>query len=91
MILAAVDPTHADDRHCAVDHLILRTAPEHVHVREGELVEITQSLLESMAVDLLVLSALSRSRLKRALVGGTAEKLLRAVDADILVIKRSAA
>lgn len=146
-ILAAVDPTHEDDRHGAVDRLILRTAldlarqmemrahlvhaytvptrfsgviettmldstadpygiadyhherthelarahhipAENVHVRDGELVETVESLLETLAVDVLVIGALSRTRLRRALLGGTAEKLLREIGADILVIKQ---
>lgn len=87
---AAADGRNVDNCHAKQVHQIARAHNvdvAHVHISTGTLPEVIGPLIESMGVDVIVLGALSRNALKRMLVGGTAEKLLRAVDADILVVK----
>jgi len=45
------------------------------------------SLAQESDVDLLVMGAVARSALGRLLIGNTAEKVLDAVDCDLLIIK----
>jgi universal stress protein E len=80
----------ADDRHTRRMHELARAhglSAEHTQVVQGDLIETLQGLIGSLGVDVVVTGALSRSRLKRMLIGSTAERLLRAIDTDIVVVK----
>ena len=57
------------------------------HLLEGFPEEVIPSFVEERSVDLLVMGAISRSNLENALIGNTAERVLEAVQTDLLVIK----
>lgn len=57
------------------------------HLLQGYPEEVIPDLLEEQGMGLLVMGAVSRSRLDTALIGHTAERLLDEVPCDVLVIK----
>ena len=61
---------------------------EDLHVVDGQLVDVVEAALEPLDVDFVVIGALSRTRVRRMFVGGTAEELLRCVTTDLLVVKQ---
>ncbi|MFT4861160.1 MAG: universal stress protein E [Pseudohongiellaceae bacterium] len=61
-----------------------------VHLSKGELVPSLLHLLKQTQANLLVIGALSRNALERAIVGNTAEKILETCPCDVLVTKTSA-
>ncbi|MFM1895471.1 MAG: hypothetical protein RLZZ385_545 [Pseudomonadota bacterium] len=61
--------------------------PSHVEMSRGELVPALINFLEKCSANVLVIGALSRNFLERAIVGSTAEKILDDCPCDILVIK----
>ncbi len=60
---------------------------EHLKLSRGELVKDLTNYLSSCDANLLVIGALSRNFLERAIVGNTAEKILENCPCDILVLK----
>ena len=62
-------------------------APERVHLEQGFAVEALPRKLESLQADLLVMGAVSRSRLRELFVGSTAERVLDRLHCDVLVVK----
>jgi len=60
---------------------------EHVHVEEGDASESLPRFASSVSADIVVMGAVSRSLLKRAFIGHTAEQLLDALDCDVLIAK----
>lgn len=64
-------------------------AEERVHFERGSIVEALPDLAESLGAHLVVLGAISRSALKRILIGSTAERLLDRLPCDLLVLKPS--
>lgn len=60
---------------------------EHQHLLRGYPEQSIPEFVDNNGVDLLVLGAISRSRLENALVGHTAERLLDEVSCDMLIIK----
>ena len=58
-----------------------------VHLSEGDLVHNLITYVEDSKANLLVMGALSRNVLERAIVGSTAEKILEDCPCDILVLK----
>lgn len=64
-------------------------AKENVHLSQGDLVPTLITYLKSVNANILVIGALSRNFLERAIVGNTAEKILEGCPCDILVIKPS--
>lgn len=81
----AVEKFHADSFHAftasegidAAKQQLLRGYPE----------QVIPDYVEQNAISLLVMGAVSRSRLENALIGHTAERLLDDVTCDVLVIK----
>jgi len=73
----------------AFSQLLARSASESAqsHLLEGDPEEALPDFLEKEKVDLLIMGAVSRSRLDSALIGHTAERLLDSVSCDVLVIK----
>lgn len=60
--------------------------PENVRIVAGDVNEKLLAYLYSVRCNLLVIGALSRSRLERAILGSTAEKVLDETPCDVLVI-----
>tara|TARA_R110001592_G_scaffold1132_3_gene6662 strand:+ start:2101 stop:3000 length:900 start_codon:yes stop_codon:yes gene_type:complete len=64
--------------------------PENVQIVAGDVSEKLLSYLHSIRSNLLVIGALSRSRLERAILGSTAEKVLDETPCDVLVVGHGA-
>ena len=60
---------------------------QHIHLSEGELVPALVEFTGEANANILVIGALSRNVLERAIVGNTAEKILEDCPCDILVLK----
>lgn len=136
-ILAAIDPTHENDKTAALERNILSTAtdiaelckgqlhvlhcysvllfsteyhihqrlenihrdkffetidafdikPNHTHLLTGEPEDVIENLCRTLDIDLVIMGAVSRTNLERVFIGSTAEKVVPAVDSDILLIK----
>jgi universal stress protein E len=50
-------------------------------------VEVLQVLARSLSADVLVMGAVSRSRLQELFVGTTAERVLDRLPCDVLIVK----
>jgi universal stress protein E len=61
--------------------------PGHVHLEQGPAVEVLQMLARSLSADVLVMGAVSRSRMQELFVGSTAERVLDRLPCDVLVVK----
>lgn len=57
------------------------------HLLEGDPEEALPGFVEEQKIDLLIMGAVSRSRLESALIGHTAERLIDATPCDLLIIK----
>ncbi len=57
------------------------------HLLEGFPEESIPAFVQERGIDLLVMGAVSRGNLENALIGNTAERVLEAVQTDLLVIK----
>lgn len=62
-------------------------AREQVHVDEGAAAESLARYADQQKADVVVMGAVSRSRLRRAFIGHTAERTLDALECDVLVVK----
>jgi universal stress protein E len=62
-------------------------APENVELARGDLIPALVNFLEKCDANILVIGALSRNILERAIVGNTAEKILDDCPCDVLIIK----
>ncbi len=58
-----------------------------IHLSEGELVPTLNNYLSDEAANILVIGALSRNVLERAIIGNTAEKILEDCPSDVLILK----
>jgi universal stress protein E len=58
-----------------------------VHVREGYAAEALPFFANQESVDIVAMGAVSRSPLRRVLIGHTAERVLDALDCDVLIVK----
>jgi universal stress protein E len=61
--------------------------PEQVRLEQGSAVEVLPRLVERLRADVLVMGAVSRSRLQELFVGSTAERVLDRLGCDVLVVK----
>jgi universal stress protein E len=61
--------------------------PERSHLVAGDVRSAVGELAGELGVDVVIAGAVARGRLERLLVGSTAERLLDAVDCDVVVIK----
>jgi len=61
-----------------------------VQVVEGDAAELLPGVVRNEPAQIVALGAVHRSRLGRALIGHTAERLLDALECDVLVVKPSA-
>jgi universal stress protein E len=73
-ILAAVVATHG-------------LPPERVRLEQGSAIEVLPRAVERLRADLLVMGAVSRSRMQELFVGSTAERVLDRIGCDVLVVK----
>lgn len=63
--------------------------PGQIHLEQGRASEVLQVVARNLSVDVLVMGAVSRSRLQELFVGGTAEFVLDRLPCDVLVVKPS--
>lgn len=61
--------------------------PGRVHLEQGPAADVLQVLARSLSADVLVMGAVSRSRLQELFVGSTAERVLDRLPCDVLVVK----
>ncbi|MDH3839952.1 MAG: universal stress protein [Chromatiales bacterium] len=61
--------------------------PDHVHMVAGRTSDVLQDLVAEKDIDLLVMGAVARNRLKRIFLGSTAERVLEHLSCDVLVVK----
>jgi len=61
--------------------------PDNIELSAGDLAPSLVQFLESRKANLLVIGALSRNVLERAIVGNTAERILEGSPCDVLVLK----
>lgn len=61
--------------------------PANVHVEAGGVDEVLCRLAQQFKIDVMAMGAISRSTLKRILIGSTAETVLERLPCDLLVIK----
>jgi len=59
----------------------------HQHLLEGFAEEVIPRFVAEQHIDLLLIGAIARGQLDNALIGNTAERVLEAVDCDLLVLK----
>jgi universal stress protein E len=64
-------------------------APEFLCLDMGVPTAYLPEIAAERAIDLMVMGALSRSHLKQALIGSTAERLLEYLPCDVLVVKET--
>ena len=82
---AQIEHQHADALSAFADELGLTSAQR--HLLRGFPEQAIPEFVTQNGIDLLVMGAISRSRLENALVGHTAERLLEEVPCDMLIIK----
>jgi universal stress protein E len=68
-------------------NLKYKVAPRNCHLKMGDPAFILPALAKSLRAQLLVMGAISRSVIRRAIVGSTAEKVLDSSPCDILIVK----
>ncbi|HYB65428.1 MAG TPA: universal stress protein [Steroidobacteraceae bacterium] len=66
-----------------------RVPEQSVQIVEGDAAELLPGVVWNESAQLVALGAVSRSRLGRALIGHTAERILDALRCDVLVVKPS--
>jgi universal stress protein E len=62
-------------------------APGRVHLEQGAASEVLPAFVDTIGAALLVMGAVSRSRLQEVFLGSTAERILDRVGCDVLVVK----
>jgi universal stress protein E len=62
-------------------------APARVHLEQGAAHEVLPRVAEQIGAALLVMGAVSRSRLQEVFLGSTAERVLDRIGCDVLVVK----
>ncbi len=86
-----MDAVAAADAEAAFNKLLRSTAadvpPERRHLVGGNAADAILRVIAQVRADILVLGSISRSGLKRLIVGNTAEKLLYRLPCDVLVVK----
>jgi len=72
-----------------VDQLAIRHSikPANRILQTGDAVHALPAIAAKLKTDVLVMGAVSRSRLERPFIGNTAEKVIDHVDCDVLVVK----
>jgi len=60
---------------------------QHIHVEAGDALTLLPRFVTPDSSDLLVMGAVSRSCIRKALIGYTAETVLDETDCDVLIVK----
>ncbi len=60
-----------------------------IHLEQGSAADVMQIVARSLPADVLVMGAVSRSRLQELFVGSTAERVLDRLPCDVLVVKQA--
>ncbi|MFQ5634300.1 MAG: universal stress protein [Gammaproteobacteria bacterium] len=84
------DPKHIESAHeAAVQNLAdsFQIPDERVHIYAGSAIDLLPQLATEISADLVVMGAVSRSRLEYAIVGSTAENVLDQLPCDALIVK----
>lgn len=82
--------SQAQQRHRqALDRLLDKEldGPARRHFEEGAPARVIPEVVRRERIDLVVMGAVARSGLERFLIGSTAEQVLDAIEADLLIIK----
>jgi universal stress protein E len=61
---------------------------ERIHVEQGAATDVLQIVARSLAAEVMVMGAVSRSRLQELFVGSTAERVLDRLSCDVLIVKQ---
>jgi universal stress protein E len=87
----------SDEIHAAycdrIEDQVMELAQDHdvprrcVHIVEGYAARLLPGVAHREAADIVAMGAVSRSPLKRVLIGHTAERVLDALDCDVLIVK----
>ena len=64
-----------------------RLSAENIHLETGGVDEVLCRLVRQYGIDIMAMGAVSRSGLKRMLIGSTAEDVLEHLPCDMLVVK----
>ncbi len=86
------DGVLAEERESKLQELTALTADyrvpaNNVHLEKGGAVEVLCRLARQYEIDIMAMGAVSRSALKRMLIGSTAETVLEQLPCDLLVVK----
>lgn len=84
--------TLARERQAQLNEVLALTAeyglaPTNVHVEAGGVKEVLCRLAQECQIDVMVMGAVSRSALKRIVIGSTAESVLEHLPCDLMVVK----
>jgi universal stress protein E len=60
---------------------------QRIHLEQGSAMDVLPRVVERLGADVLVMGAVSRSRLQELFVGSTAERVLDRIACDVLVVK----
>ena len=60
---------------------------ERTHLHAGNPIDLLPQICADISADLVIMGAISRSRLENAVVGSTAENILDHMGCDILILK----
>lgn len=83
--VAQTEKAHREALTSLCSHYSLPQA--NTHLLSGFAEQVIPDFVREQHIDLLVMGAISRSQLDSALIGHTAERVLEAVDCDLLVMK----
>jgi universal stress protein E len=60
---------------------------QRIRLEQGSAADVIPRVVERLGADVLVMGAVSRSRLQELFVGSTAERILEHISCDVLVVK----
>ena len=84
------DPQRSEDQHEEALHAVLaqfQLPEERIHLYAGNTLDLLPRVATDERAALVIMGAVSRSRLEQAIVGSTAESVLDQLPCDVLVIK----
>lgn len=90
--VAEIDKKIKQEHRDALDALAMRNdiAKQYVHQLPGRTSELLPSFVRNRNAQLVIMGALSRWRLKRMVIGSTAERVMDHLPCDILIVKPTA-
>lgn len=86
---ALAHETAESEARTALDPLLehFRIPAEHLHIIDGPPTEVIESVNRDVRAQILVMGAVSRSGVRRLLIGNTAERMMDCLNCDVLVVK----